>query len=56
MNDFIRAYHDFTQHYVEIDDEKLNTYSEMVEKYWSEIEKEAEKMEITCDYYVMEFM
>jgi hypothetical protein len=56
MNEFARAYHDFTHHYVEIDDEKMSTYSQEVEKFWSEVEKKAEELEVTCDYYIQEFM
>jgi|Wag4MinimDraft_6_1082665.scaffolds.fasta_scaffold11670_8 hypothetical protein len=56
MNEFSRAYQDFTQHYVEIDEHKFQMYSQMVENYWSEIEKKAEEFQVTCDYYLAEFV
>jgi hypothetical protein len=56
MNEFARSYFDFTQHFVEIDDNQIKVYAEAAEQFWSEIEKKAEEYEVTCDYYLMEFM
>lgn len=53
MND---AYQDFIQHFVEIDDNQIKVYAEAAEQFWSEIEKKAEEYEVTCDYYLMEFI
>jgi hypothetical protein len=53
MND---AYQDFIQHFVEIDDNQIKVYAEAAEQFWSEIEKKAAELEITVEYYVMEFM
>jgi len=56
MNEFSLAYQDFTKHYVEIEEDKIKVYAEAASKFWNDIEKKAEEMEITCDYYLMEFM
>jgi hypothetical protein len=56
MNEFSLAYQDFTKHYVEISEDQMKVYEKAAEQYWSEIEKKAEKLEVTCDYYLMEFM
>tara|TARA_B100001123_G_C14378604_1_gene657918 strand:+ start:227 stop:349 length:123 start_codon:yes stop_codon:yes gene_type:complete len=34
----------------------LNQTDEMIEKFISECEKEASKLEITVDYYIAEFL
>jgi hypothetical protein len=56
MNEFTRAYHDFTQHFVEINEDQIEVYAEAAEKFWGEIEKEATKLEVTVDYYLAEFV
>lgn len=53
MND---AYQDFVQHFVEIDENEIKVYAKEAEQFWSEIEQKAKEYEVTCDYYVMEFM
>lgn len=56
MNEFSLAYQDFTKHYVEISEEQLKVYEKAAEQFWIEIENAAEELEVTCDYYLMEFM
>lgn len=56
MNEFSRAYQDFVQHFVEVDENQIKVYAKEAEQFWSEIEQKASAMQITCDYYVMEFM
>ena len=56
MNEFSRAYQDFTDHYVEIDEDEIKVYAETMKKFWDDIEKKAEALELTVDYYIQEFM
>jgi len=62
LKDFIKAFDDFMKHY---DVEQLYYEGRKVhEKYRAqskkimqkEIEKKAAQLEVTCDYYMMEFM
>jgi len=56
MNDLSKAYFDFTNHYVEIPKEVLKKYEIYINQFLDDIEKKAAEMEVTCDYYIQEFM
>lgn len=32
------------------------SFEESEELFWKQVEYEAEKLEVTCDYYIMEFL
>ena len=56
MNEFSLAYQDFTKHYVEISEDQMKVYAKASEQFWKDIEKKAEELELTVDYYIQEFM
>jgi hypothetical protein len=62
LKSFIKAFGDFMEHY-EVEElyyegRKVheNTLSETKNKMMEDIEREANRLEITCDYYIAEFM
>jgi hypothetical protein len=62
LKSFIKAFEDFMKHY-EVEElyyegRKVheNTLSGVKHKMMEDIEREASRLEITCDYYIAEFM
>lgn len=55
ITEFIKAFKDFMNH-AETEEFLYETRSLAEQVIYSEIEEKAAELEVTCDYYMMEFM
>lgn len=58
IQEFINAFEDFMKHseLQELYYDGIETYRKHSQDIRSDIEQKAAELEVTCDYYIMEFM
>ena len=55
-DDFMKAYKDFQGHFSELNSQHLRVYAKEARKYLSSIQREAKKVNVHPNYYILEFL